>query len=178
MKTKAIYVIQSYSSTVPARIIRGISRYKYSHVMIAIDNNFEKLYSFGRRKVNNPFNCGFIIESINGEFFKKYNGTECKVYQINISERKYEKLKKILDEFEKNPHKYNYDTFGLFLKIFHIYIKRKNHYVCSQFVADVMDKSTIHKFSKPVRCVVPKDFDDISNNVIFKGKISDYKVLV
>lgn len=174
MKKKSIYIVQSYSGTIPAKVIKIITRYKYSHIMIAIDEKFDKLYSFGRRTVNNPLNCGFIIESKDGNFFKKFHDTECRIYRIDVDIDKFNNIVEILNEYESNPSKYDYDVIGLLLKLFKINIKRKNHYVCSQFVAEVIDRSAIYKFSKPIEAVEPRDFENIRGEVTYVGKLKDY----
>ncbi len=177
MKKRKIYIIQAHTGTIPAKVIRVVTRYKYSHVMISLEPDFSKMYSFGRRTLNNPLNSGFIIETINGKFFKKYNNTECKVYKLTVDEDKYLVLKQILEEYENNPGAYQYDIIGLILRFFKIRIRRKNHYVCSQFVAEVIDKSYIYKFKKPIESIEPKDFEYIPNKeVAYIGKLKEYNV--
>lgn len=175
MDNKVFYIIQTHSGTIPSRIIRLATRYEYSHVMISLDDSFSKMYSFGRRTVNNPLNGGFVVENMNGEFFEKFDKTECRIYKFKITEEKYQLLVDTIAEYEKNPSKYNYDIIGLLLRFFKIKIKRKNHYVCSQFVAEVIDKSSIYKFNKPFEFVKPKDFDDLSNKEIaYVGRLKEY----
>lgn len=176
-KDYQIFLIETHSGTIPAKIIKVVTRYQYSHVMISLDNTFEKMYTFGRRTLHNPLNSGFIIENKDGKFYKKFNNTACRVYSIKVTKKKYKKLKKILDKYESNPSKYNYDIIGLCLKLFRISIKRKNHYVCSQFVAELMTKTKIYKFSKPVEKVKPSDFEQIPNKELYyTGKMINYSV--
>lgn len=175
MEDHVFYIIQTHSGTIPSRVIRLVTKYKYSHVMIALDDSFSKMYSFGRRTVNNPLNGGFVIEDKDSKFFDKFYNTECRVYKFKITEEKYHLLTEILSEYEQNPKKYNYDIIGLLLRFFKIRVKRKNHYVCSQFVAEVIDKSSIYKFNKPFELVEPKDFDDLLNKeIMYVGKLREY----
>ena len=177
MGKKIVYIIQAHTGTIPAKVIRLVTRYKYSHVMISLDSDFSKMYSFGRRTLNNPLNSGFIIEAKNSNFFRKFQNTECKIYKLTVDEDKYIVLKQLLDEYEKNPKAYQYDIIGLVLRFFKIRIRRKNHYVCSQFVAEVIDKSYIYKFEKPIESIEPKDFDYIPNKeIMYIGKLKEYNV--
>lgn len=145
--------------------------------MISLDSDFSKMYSFGRRTPHNPLNCGFIIEAKNGKFFNRFNNTKCKVLMIKVEEEKYASLKLLLNEYEQEPLKYQYDILGLFLRFFKIKIRRKNHYVCSQFVAELIDQSEIYKFQKPIESIEPKDFEYIPNNrILYIGKLKEYKV--
>ena len=75
MKEKKIYILQVHTGTIPSKIVKIITNYEYSHVLLSTDNSFKKMYSFGRRNINNPLNGGFIIESYDGLFFKKYSKT-------------------------------------------------------------------------------------------------------
>lgn len=52
----------------------------------------------------------------------------------------------------------------------------KNRYVCSYFVADVLQKAEIYNFNKKVCFIKPKDFEKLSIlNEIYTGKYSLYK---
>lgn len=172
---KTIYIIETHSGTIPSRVIKKVTRYPFSHIMISLDNKLDKMYTFGRRSVRNPFNSGFIIESTNSKFFKKFNDTECKIYSLKISKKKYKLLKGLIINFEKNPSIYNYDIVGLCLRLFRITIRRKNHYVCSSFVAELIDKTKIYKFNKPSFKVRPSDFQYIPNKELYySGKLINY----
>ncbi len=171
---KKIYIILSYSNTVIAKVIRLFTHYKYSHVSISLDKNLNKMYSFGRKKVNNPFNGGFIIEKKSGLFFQKFSNTKCLVLELKVSSRKYRKLSKILKNYEANIDIYRYDIIGLILKLFKIKIIRKNYFVCTEFVGDLLNKTNIYNFGN--RIIKPIDFTMIPNiKTIYSGKYLDYR---
>ena len=67
-----IFIVLMHSMTIPARIVKLATRYKYSHVAISLEENCDTLYSFGRKKVNNALDGGYSIENRNGEFFMLY----------------------------------------------------------------------------------------------------------
>lgn len=170
---KKIYLILSYSGTVPALFIKMFTRYKYSHVSISLDKSMNKMYSFGRKEVNNPLNGGLVIEDKDGLFYQRFNETECIIYELEISMKKYKKLKKILENYEKNIDLYFYDIIGLILRIFKIRIPRKCHYVCTDFVSKLLGDSNIYNFNK--RVITPKNFLEIPNKtLIYKGKLLNY----
>ena len=141
---KDIYIIQMHTGTIPSVIIKSFTRYKYSHVLIATNNSFKKMYSFGRKTLFNPFNAGLVT--------------------------------KLLNYFENNIDQYKYDIIGLFLKIMSLPIKRENHYVCTQFVAEILENTHIYEFEKSNLLVKPIDFEKIDNsNVIYTGYLNKYK---
>lgn len=173
---KDIYILQMHTGTIPSIIIKFFTGYKYSHVLLSLDNSLTKMYSFGRKQLFNPLNAGLVIENIDGEFFKHFKKTQCRIYKLTISNKQYDKLKNILSKFEKNINEYKYDIIGLIFKCISIPIKREKHYVCSQFVAEVLSEAKIYQFNKPTSLVKPKDFETINNTEnIFSGLLVDAK---
>lgn len=176
---KDIFIIQMHTGTLPSILIRLFTKYKYSHVLIAINNNFDKMYSFGRKTLFNPFNAGLVIENIDGKLFKHFNKTKCRIYRLCITKEKYNKVVNLLNQFESNINDYKYDIIGLFLKTMSIPIKREKHYVCTQFVAEILENAHIYEFGKSNLLVKPQDFEKISNsNIIYTGYLNQYKKIV
>ncbi len=172
---KKIYIIQMHSGTIPAKLVRIFTGYKYSHVSLSLNKDCDKTYSFGRIKVNNPFNGGFSIEHKNGPFFTKFNKTICRIFELEVTEEKYENIKNIIDDMEKNREKYKYDYLGIFLRFLRIPISLKNKYVCSNFLAEVLEKANIYKFNKKACFIKPKDFEDIKElKEIYEGSYINY----
>lgn len=172
---KTIYVLLMQTNTIPAKLIRFFTRYEYSHVGIALDKSCETIYSFGRKKANSIANAGFTIEHKTGEFFNKFNKTICKIYEVKINDHQYKKVKKIIKKMESNKQKYKYDYFGIIPRYFGIPVTTKNKYVCSYFVASVLDKSKIYKFSKKICLIRPKDFENLKGfHEIYRGYYLSY----
>lgn len=68
-----------------------------------------------------------------------------------------------------------YDFLGIALRFFHIPITFKNKYVCSYFVADVLERANIYKFNKKTCFIRPKDFENLQGfNQIYEGKYKEY----
>ncbi len=169
--TKKIYILQMYSNTIPSKIIKVLTKYKYSHIAISFDEDCEILYSFGRKNVNSILNGGFTEETKNGEFYTKFNKTICKIFEIEVEEEKYVKVKNIIEDIKKNSEKYKYDYLGIVLRFLKIPITFKNKYVCTYFVADILEKAQIYKFSKKTFFVTPEDFEEINyKKEIYSGK--------
>ena len=175
MKKKKIYILQMYSGTIPSKIIRFFTKYEYSHVAISLDRSCNKIYSFGRKKLNSVLNGGFIEKSKYGEFYRKFKDTQCRIYEIEIEEEKYIALCKIVKNMKENSEKYKYDYIGIILRFFKISIIFKNRYVCTYFIAKILRKSKIYKFNKKDCFVIPKDFEKIDNKVeIYSGNYNEY----
>lgn len=156
-----IYIVQMYSQTIPSRIVKLMTKYKYSHVGISLHKECDTIYSFGRRSLYNIFNGGFIVEHKTSKFFKRFSKTICRIYELEITEEQYLQVKDYLTYMEANKEMYKYDFLGVFLRTFNIPVSFKNYYVCSQFVAEVLEKFDIYKFKKDTFYVVPRDFEMI-----------------
>lgn len=178
MKDRSVYIILMNTGTILSRIIKVVTRYPYTHVVLSMDNTYTKLYSFGRRKVHNFLNAGLVTYGIESAFFKAYKNTRCVIYEVKVDKKQYTDLKKILNDFEKNMDVYHYDIRGLLIRYFYTKAKcRENYYVCSQFVATVLENSNIHEFSKPTKLIKPYDFLDIPNiTKVYEGKFQGAKI--
>ena len=176
MNTKRkIYILQMHSGTIAGKVIRFFTKYRYSHIAISLDRSCEILYSFGRKKLNSILDGGFIEKRKDGEFYRKFNKTECRIYEIEIEEEKYIKLCTILKKMKETPETYKYDYIGIILRFFYIPIVFKNRYVCTYFIAKILRMSKIYSFTKKDYFVVPKDFEEITSKVeIYSGMYSKY----
>jgi len=173
---KKIYLLQMNTKTIPSKIISLFTMYKYSHVAISFNRNCNYIYSFGRKKVYSILNGGFTMESKTGKFFNKFNDTECRIYEVNVTNKQYNDLIKIIKYMKKNANVYGYDYLGLFLRCLKIPVTFKNKYVCSYFVAQLLEDVNIYDFKKDTFFVKPRDFDGINEfNLIYSGNYSLYR---
>lgn len=167
---KKIYIILSYSGTISSKMIKIFTHYNYSHVSIALKSNINIMYSFGRKKVNNPFDGGFIIETKNGSFYKKFNKTKCIIMETDVNYKQYKKLLSLIKQYKKDINIYKYDIVGLVLRIFNIKITRKNYSVCTEFVGKLLKESGIYNFENKI--IKPVDFLNIPNKrIIYQGNL-------
>lgn len=173
---KKIYIIQMSTKTIPARLISLFTMSKYSHVAISLNKNCDVTYSFGRRNIYSILNSGFVVEHKNGKFFKKFNDTKCRIYELNVTDKQYSDLVKIIKHMEKYSKNYNYDYLGIILRYLKIPVSFKNKYVCSYFVAELLKEAHIYDFEKQTFFVRPKDFSKFDGfHLIYTGKYAYYR---
>lgn len=173
---KKIYLILMHTNTIPAKLVRFFTRYEYSHVGISLEKECDVIYSFGRKKINSILYGGFTAQHKKGDFFCKFNNTTCKIYELDINEKQYQIVKEIIDDMKLNDIKYKYDFKGIIPRFFGIPITIKDRYVCSFFVADVLEKADIYKFNKKTCFIKPKDFERLNRcNEIYKGYYKSYE---
>lgn len=173
---KKIYIIQMNTKTLPSMIISLFTRYKYSHVAISFSRDCDVTYSFGRKKLYSILNGGFVVESKYGNFFNRFNNTKCRIYELEVSDKQYNDLVDIINCMKKNRDVYKYDYIGIILRYLRIPVSFKNRYVCSYFVAELLEKVNIYNFNKKTIFVSPRDFEDINGlNLVYTGKYVLYR---
>lgn len=172
---KKIYILLMHTNTFPSKFIKVFTQYKYSHVGISLNKSCDNIYSFGRRKVNSILDGGFTIENRNGAFFRKFNKTICKIFEVKVTNKQYKTLEAILSNMKENMNDYEYDYLGIVPRFLGIPFKRNNKYVCSYFVAELLNKSGIYDFKKETCMITPKDFDNIDGlKEIYTGYYKEY----
>ncbi len=170
---KKVYIILSHTGTVLSRVIKTYTKDEYSHVSIALDENLNEMYSFGRLNAYNPFWGGFVHESINYGTFKRFKNTYSAVYSIEVTKKQFDDMKTIIKSFNRRKSMYGFNALGLFAVPFHIRVNRRNAFYCAEFVKYVMESAHV-KVDVP-EIIKPEDFKDLNNSKLeYKGKLSEY----
>ena len=170
---KNIYIVLSHTGTFPAKVIRWITHGKYSHVSLCLEDDFKVLYSFGRIHPYNPFHGGYVKESPDFGTFKRFRNTEVRILRIRAEESCYDAMKSYLEKMyeERDHYKYNYR--GLFLAIFNKQFRRKDHFFCSEFVSETLDRFRVVDEPFFDKLVKPMDLFSLpDSDVIYTGKFS------
>lgn len=155
MKKKKIFILfTGYFGFVP-EVLKVLTRFKYNHVSVGLEEDKNTFYSFVK--------TGFIVEKINRYIKPTREPFPCKLYEIEVKNNVYKKIKKILNDFVKNKKLFQYNKIGVILSLLNIPYRRKYHYFCSQFVAEVLQDSKILKTKKDSRLYFPKDFLKLPN---------------
>jgi hypothetical protein len=171
-----IYIVLSHTGTIISKSIKLYTRAQYSHVSISFNQDLSHLYSFGRRRIHNPFSGGFVKDGRNQGIYRKYKKTCCTVYEVDVDEQKYESAKKLIAAFEKRENQLKYNYFGIVSILFGIGFNKRDYYFCSQFVAEVLDKAGIIHFDKNYALVKPIDIckSEDQFKLIYQGKLAHY----
>ena len=168
-----IYIVLSQSYTMLARVIKVVTKDKYSHVSISLDKECSDMYSIGRRFTYYPFSGVYKNESIYKGVFNRNKKAQILVYELDITSDQYDNIINLLDEYGKESKGYNF--VGLLLAIFNKKIDRKKYY-CSEFIYKVLSDDSVKIYPKTNGIVKPMDFEKIDNlKKVYEGKIIDYK---
>src|SRR5690625_4141361 len=172
MTEKRVYILLTDTGSILTKLIKLYTKKPYNHASISFDSELSEVYSFGRKKAENPFIGGFVKEDVTKGLFKQ---AECAIYSFSVTNDQVQKMKEFIKEIEAQQEGYRYNFLGLFGFIFNKPINRKKSFFCSQFVASVLKKCNIIDFEKPMSLIAPNDLQQISKfQLMYEGKLKVY----
>lgn len=175
-KNKCVYIMVSKTSTWPSNVIKLWTKQPYAHTSLALDIELNEMYSFARKKVRNPFDCGFISEDITTGVFGRDINTTCQIARLWVTAKQYKNLMRILNKFKRDKSFYRYNYIGIFGVMCNRAVERKYNYFCSQFVYHVLNKAGVDMFEKKPGLVRPEDFRVWNElELIYRGKLNEYR---
>lgn len=173
---RSVYILISKTSTMPSYFIKKWTKEPYAHTSLALDIELREMYSFARKGMHNPFNCGFISEDIESGIFGRDVKTRCVVFELPVTVEQREKIIEELNKFKVYPEKYKYNYKGIFGVMINKAVERKYNYFCSQFVATVLKRAGVDILDKEPGLARPEDFRRCTKlNVIYKGLLTNYR---
>ena len=172
---KKVYIVLTYTGTLLSRIVRGYTKDEYSHVSLALDEDLNQMYSFGRLNPYNPFIGGFVQESIEYGTFKRFYKTKTKIYSLKVDEEQFEQIKKVIKDIKMDKTNYRFNVIGLIGAAIHLRIRREKCFYCAEFVKYVLDNSSLDVDLPDV--IKPIHFQNIDGlEEIYSGVLQHYKL--
>ncbi|MFT3951865.1 MAG: hypothetical protein QM689_07990 [Oscillospiraceae bacterium] len=169
-----IYVVLTQTGTVPARMIKWVTKAPYNHASVTCDIELRNIYSFCRISKARPLPAGFVNENDLG-VFDMFNTVPCEIYAFEASDEQYENYEALITHFKRKNKYYGYNVLGLFALAFGIPIQRKKRFICSQFVAHVLSECKLAAFEKKLALVKPDDFRYLENaRLVYKGDMKKF----
>lgn len=173
---KNIYVILSQTGTALSRIIRAFTGDSLGHASLSFHDDFHIMYSFGRRKPNNPFLGGFVKESPSFGTFRRFKNTYSEIFAFEVEDDTYYAMLSYVEQMYRERKKYHYNYKGLFLAPLGIAHRQKHCYYCSEFVARMLTKFGVvseQQFSDIIR---PMDLYALPRSLpVYAGKLSAFR---
>ena len=164
----------SMTGTKFSRFLRLFTRGEFTHVSLAMDRELTRLYSFGRRCRYLPVIAGFVREDPRGGVFSRYD-TRCLVCELPVTREEYLRMEKLISHFQAQYRQYHYNFLGLPFIALQIPWRCRRRFVCSQFVAYLLDRSGAARFYKDYSLMRPQDFYTLRGlHPIFKGALREY----
>ncbi len=167
MEYKRIYVLMTRYPGFDAKILSWYMDFPYTHTSIGLEEDMDTYYSF--------ISKGFIVESIRRYEKPDRPSFPCALYEIIVTEETYEQAKNMLYDYKARKTKLKFSTLGLVMCFLKIPLKRKNHYFCSQFVAEVLQKCQVIEPRKRSTLYFAKDISKHKElELVFQGTHSEY----
>ncbi len=102
-----------------------------------------------------------------------YNMDGAVAGEMELSDAEFARVSRVVSQFTHSPNQYHYNFLGLFCVALDILLNRQRHFLCSQFVAYVLQRSKIVDFPKEFSLVTPRDFYAIKNKrLVYCGRLS------
>ncbi|NCB92091.1 MAG: hypothetical protein EOM40_05885 [Clostridia bacterium] len=118
----------------------------YTHASISLDEDC--FYSFNFK--------GFRIEHPEKHKEKVRMGKSI-AYRLEVTEEEYEQIHQNIERMKENSAVLSYSSFGVFLCALRIPFKIKNHYFCSQFVAEILQQTKSVQLRKKASLYFPNE---------------------
>lgn len=171
---REVYIILTYTGTVPSRIIKYYTKEKYSHVSIALDSGLKQMYSFARLNPYNAFRGGLIHEEIEKGTFNRFKNTIGQVYSFKVTDEEYNKIAELVNNMYRNKETYKFNYLGILLVSLNKKYKTGNRFYCAEFVKYVLETSLAKKLVPEI--VKPIDFLKLEGiELIYEGLFRKYK---
>lgn len=169
-----IYIIVAQTGTSVARMIKFFTKKPYNHVSISGDIALSKMYSFCRTYRHIPLPATFNEEIIGQGTLGLYNNIPCEIYEIPVTHKQKIQFEKIIQKFYTFRNNYSYNILGLIAIYFNISWDRKDHFLCSQFVAHIFKEIGLSLQKNP--CLyTPDDFRYLSDaKLIYRGELNQW----
>lgn len=170
-----IYIVLTHTGTLLSNIIKTYTKNEYSHVSIALDEELEEIYSFGRINPYIAFIGGLVKESLTSGTFKRFKKTNTSVYELEVTDKQYEYIQTKIQKMMEHKEEYKFNIKGLFYVALNKKVKKPKTFYCAEFVKYVLESSNIDT-SKLPEIIKPEDFKKIDNmELIYKGKLRKYR---
>ena len=169
-----IYVVLVKALTGLGKFARLTSKYDYTHIAICLDEKFDKFYTFSRRKHYSPFDCGFMIETLDCYAFGKNKDVKLKIFKVPVSKENKEKIEEYIENVSKDS-KYIFNFFSMMtMSIFHGFKIYKAHN-CMSFVSKIIELSDTVNMSKAYYKYNIKEIDELLTEYLYKEDFFDKK---
>ncbi len=169
-----LYITLVATPGIFAFLIRAFMGFEFIHVVLGMDKKLKHCYSFGRRDPRIPIISGFEREEMD-KVQKKFKKARIAVYEIDCTKEQKEMVWDKINYYMKNRLKYKYAIIGLPFVVLNIPFHQKRHYVCSHFVARVLEDCGIRKFDKHYSVMTPLDFYNMEDKKkIYVGSLKNF----
>lgn len=169
-----IYVVLVKALTGLGKFARLTSKYDYTHIAVCLDEKFDKFYTFSRKKHYSPFDCGFMVETLDCYAFGKHTNVKLKIFKVPVSKENKKRIEKYIENVSKDSE-YIFNFFSMItMSIFHGFKIYKAHN-CMSFVSKIVELSDTVNISKPYYKYNIKEIDELLTEYLYKEEVFEKK---
>ena len=176
-QTRKVYIVLSQTGTILSRVLKLYTRAPYNHCSIALCEDLEVMYSFGRLDPYNPFRGGFVQESTRFGTFKRFKNTRVMVVEAEVTDKAYGELCEHIRAMLKTRTEYHYNYIGLLLAAIRIHRAKRNCYYCSEFVKAMAVQAGVEGAETIPAIVKPMHLLRVPHRTVYEGRLRDYPLL-
>ena len=147
---RKLYILLTRFPGKTAIAIHAMTGCYYTHASIGLEEDMNTFYSVVGK--------GFIVEKITRYVRPDRDPFPCQLYELEVPEKVYCTVKKLLEECVENKNSYQYSKLGVVLCLLRIPFRRQHHYFCSQFVAEILKDAKAAELVKDSTLYYPGDF--------------------
>lgn len=163
---KKLYILLTRFPDRGSKWIEALTGCRYAHAAIGLDEDLNKFYGFKVR--------GFMTEEITRYLRPDREPFACQLYELPVTQQKYTAVKLHIEQFLAQKADLKYTRLGVVLSLFRIPFKRRNHYFCSQFVAETLKRTKSATLRKPSSLYLPGDLRKVAGTrLIYQGNMAD-----
>lgn len=166
-KKKKIYILLTKFPDTGSRLLSAFTGSYFTHASIGLEEDMNTFYSFVYK--------GFIVEKINRYVKPGKEPMPCELYEIEVCEKKYKRVKKLINNFVESKKLFSYAKIGLAMCLFSIPYHQNKAYFCSQFVSEILGKCNILNIKKNSLLCLPKHLRNVPNTTLgYKGNLKGF----
>ncbi len=171
MSNHSIYIVLTRTNTVISKMIRFFTRDHYTHAAISLDKELNRMYSFGRKRIYNPFIGGFNREQLDQGIYRLCETLPGVIIRVDVTEEQYQRAELLLEHFMDNKDVLKYNYKGLVYNLFEQEVYCENRFLCSEFVYYIIKESGITDLHKPANLIRPQNLLDVNGDVVYAGDL-------
>lgn len=147
--TRKVYILLTGLPDTTSRLIKLFTWCRYSHASLGLEEDRNTFYSFVGK--------GYIIEKITRYLRPGRAPFPCVLYELEVPAPVYAQIAETVRAFAARKSELSYTLLGAILCVARLGYWRRDHYFCSQFVAQTLfDSGAVH-LVKSSALYLPRD---------------------
>lgn len=151
----AVYIFLTKSGSPLARLVRKVLPGQWSHACLSLYEDLTQMYSFGARRLLNPFVTGFKRESVFAGVYPKQRSMEVSILRVPVAAEQLLRIRDKIVWFEERVDQMKFNAKGMLLSARQQGIEIENRFFCSEFVYYVLRECGVVDFGVPRNLVTP-----------------------